>query len=77
MGADICSCLTEEKENTEDLIQHNTSITQKNSSTKILYLNSLTSYNNNINLSNRQKLYLNSINLTNDDTLTLNQFKPN
>ena len=78
MGADICTCLTEEKENTEDLIQHNTSsITQKNSSTKILYLNSLTSYNNNINLSNRQKLYLNSINLTNDDTLTLNQFKPN
>ena len=77
MGTDIYACLTYENENNEDMIQHNTSETQKNSSTKILYLNSLTSNNNYLSLSHRQKLYLNSINLTNDDTLTMNQFKQN
>ena len=78
MGADICTCLTDENENNEDMIQkNNSSESQKNSSTKILYLNSLTSNNNNLSLSHRQKLYLNSINLTNDDTLTMNQLKHN
>ena len=77
MGADICTCLTDENEKNEDIINHNTSESIKNSSTKILYLNSLSSNNMNLSLSHRQKLYLNSINLTNEDTLTMNKFKQN
>ena len=77
MGADICTCLTDENEKNEDIINHNTSESIKNSSTKILYLNSLSSNNMNLSLSHRQKLYLNSINLTNEDTLTMNRFKQN
>ena len=77
MGSDICTCLLEENEKSEDLNQENNTFeSQKNSSTKILYLNSLSSNNINISLSHRQKLYLNSINLTNEDTTTLNQLKP-
>ena len=79
MGHELCRCLTDNYETSEDLVKQNTFETQKNSNTtKILYLNSLTSNNNNLlSVSHRQKLYLNSINLTNDDTLTINQFKQN
>ena len=76
MGSDLCTCLTEQSENNEDIINQNTYNSQKNSATKILYINSQTSISNNRSISHRQKLYLNSINLTNDDTLTQNQFKP-
>ena len=78
MGSDICTCLTEEVENSEEYIQkNNTFESNKNSSTKILYLNSLSSNNVNLSLSHRQKLYLNSINLTNENTMIFNQFKQN
>ena len=77
MGSDLCTCLTEQNENNEDIINKNTYDSQKNSATKILYLNSQTSISNNRSISHRQKLYLNSINLTNDDTMTQNQFKQN
>ena len=77
MGSDLCTCLTEQNENNEDIINQNTYDSKKNTATKILYLNSQTSMSNNRSLSHRQKLYLNSINLTNDDTITQNQFKQN
>ena len=78
MRSDICTCLTEEVENSEEYIQkNNTFESNKNSSTKILYLNSLSSNNVNLSLSHRQKLYLNSINLTNENTMIFNQFKQN
>ena len=77
MGNDLCTCLTEHCDNSEDIIHQNTFETQKNSSTKVLYLNSQTSNINYLSLSHRQKLYLNSLNLKNEDTTTLNQFKQN
>ena len=38
MGSDLCTCLTEQNENNEDIINKNTYDSQKNSATKILYL---------------------------------------
>ena len=75
MGYDICTCLTEKCQNNDEIKQQYSFETQ-NSSTKILYLNSLTS-NNNLLRSHRQQIYLNSINLINDDISTINQFKQN
>ena len=61
MGSDLCTCLTEQSENDEDIMNQNTYNSQKNSTNKILYINSQTSISNNRSISHRQKLYLNSM----------------
>ena len=75
MGINICTCLTDRCEFNQNLTQENALETQR-SITKVLYYNTITSYN--YSKSNRQKLLLNSINYTNSDTLTnLNQYQFN
>ena len=70
MGYNICTCLTDHCDYNQDLTPQNSlnPLETQLSSTKILYLNSLSS--NNYSKSNRQKLLLNSINYTNYDTIT-------
>ena len=70
MGYNICTCLTDNCDYNQDLTPQNSlnPLETQLSSTKILYLNSLSS--NNYSKSNRQKLLLNSINYTNYDTIT-------